>query len=396
MLKEKLPHFLADTWWFAVTKRMSDEQFLDLVRLRASQGFTAAQLVVGIPPEVGVYNEFADSKAGRAWDMDGTINEGYLEVAKERVKIMNDHGLTAVIYGGWGQHIDWTGADFMCKWWETLVETFDDMDVVYCLSGEMDLCMGPQLSELLLPDKTGKDLDWPEVVLEGDMDYRKKRYDEWEKVLVHVSERTTKPIIIHPWVHDSGYPFMERKDLLAANTFQTGHDHESRTKMWKFIMDSKKEYPGVPAINLEYYYEGIRNDFYGIYQLWAFWLSVAAGAHGIVYGAQGIWNVGDGDFLSHWSGRTFEEAFALETPALLGKTFHMAMEKGIFDWEHSEVELDGETLKSITRSSASGEKLTYIPEIETYENPPKGTYFDVATASFVPTLPEKGHVVIFE
>ena len=54
--KVKLPHFFADTWWFAMT-RLNDKQFLKLVKLRQEQGFTAAQIVVGIPPEVGIENE---------------------------------------------------------------------------------------------------------------------------------------------------------------------------------------------------------------------------------------------------------------------------------------------------------------------------------------------------
>ena len=39
--------FLADTWWFALTRRLPDEAFAALVEKRVKQGFTAVQLVVG-------------------------------------------------------------------------------------------------------------------------------------------------------------------------------------------------------------------------------------------------------------------------------------------------------------------------------------------------------------
>ena len=53
-MRSKLPHFLADTWWYAITKRLNDKDFLKLVKTRQNQGFTAAQIVVGIPPEVEI------------------------------------------------------------------------------------------------------------------------------------------------------------------------------------------------------------------------------------------------------------------------------------------------------------------------------------------------------
>jgi len=45
--------FLADTWWFGLSRRLSEKDFKDLAILRATQGFSAIQLVVGVPPEVG-------------------------------------------------------------------------------------------------------------------------------------------------------------------------------------------------------------------------------------------------------------------------------------------------------------------------------------------------------
>ena len=61
--RTEIPAFLADTWWFALTGRLDDAAFPRLVERRAGQGFTAAQLVVGIPPEVGPAHPAAQSNA---------------------------------------------------------------------------------------------------------------------------------------------------------------------------------------------------------------------------------------------------------------------------------------------------------------------------------------------
>lgn len=149
--------FFADTWWYAMTTRMSDENFLKLVKLRQQQGFDAAQIVVGIPPEVGIYNSNAKSEFGEAFNINGKINYKYLEFAKKRVKIMNEHNLTAIIYGAWGQQIDWISENKMCDWWLAIIQYFDDLNVIYCLTGKLDISLETIASKSLLPDKTSKE-----------------------------------------------------------------------------------------------------------------------------------------------------------------------------------------------------------------------------------------------
>ena len=45
-------HFLADTWWYGLTDRISTDEFYRLAQQRKDEGFSAIQLVMGIPPEV--------------------------------------------------------------------------------------------------------------------------------------------------------------------------------------------------------------------------------------------------------------------------------------------------------------------------------------------------------
>ena len=47
-------HFLADTWWYGLTDRISIDDFYELAQQRKDEGFSAIQLVMGIPPEVAI------------------------------------------------------------------------------------------------------------------------------------------------------------------------------------------------------------------------------------------------------------------------------------------------------------------------------------------------------
>lgn len=403
----RLPHFLADTWWFALTKRLNDEDFLKLVKTREKQGFTAAQIVVGIPPEVGIKNENASSIFGSAWNEKGEINKKYLELAKKRIKIMNDHNIKAIVYGAWGHQIEWIGTEKMINWWKTLIEELDKEDIIYCLTGEIDIWCDPISSKILLPDKSTQNVI-PESkktnntlkkiynkIFFNENSYRKRRIKKWNKVLENIRNYTNRPMLIHTLPTSSGFDVTHKIEMISANTFQTGHTRESKDEIWQNIYTSITKYPNKPVINLEPYYEGIHNDFFGKWQLDAFWLSISSGAYSICYGAHGIWNVGDGNFLSQWGKQTFKEALELKTPEILGKTYKVVLEQGILDWQNVSINKIEDKLLSISRMSKEGKKMTYIPDISIYRNVPKGRYFKVETAEFTLKLPETGAIVVF-
>ena len=151
-----LSGLLADTWWFGLTSRLSDSDFKMLAARRAAQGFSAIQLVVGIPPEVGPANENAESPVGFPWTLDGQLNEAYLQFARDRILHLNTLGLTTVVYGAWGHQIAWLGQEMMSAWWHKIIETLDDLKVIYCLCGESNLWIGQEAvsyTHLTLPTK---------------------------------------------------------------------------------------------------------------------------------------------------------------------------------------------------------------------------------------------------
>ena len=379
--RRSIPCFLADTWWFALTGRLPDERLAELAQLRVAQGFTAVQIVVGIPPEVAPGNRNAWSAVGPAWFADGRPNPGYLARAREKIQYLNEVGLTAIVYGCWGHQLAWLGVPGARRWWEQVVARLDDLDVLYCVTGETNLWIGSE--DALLPDRTTDDLRTVAVrtrvpgrakaalrLVRGA--YVRNRHAAavrarragWSEVLAGLAASTDRPVLAHPIPGQTSADALDGDDLLAAVTVQTGHDQASRPLLWEWPARVAARFPGRPFINLEPWYEGIRDDFRTADQLFAYWVSMLGGAAAHCYGAHGMWNAGDGSFLSHWGKQSLGEAAGLPTPALLGASHRVLLAAGWPDpAATTTVDADGGRLLSITRTAADGTRTaTYFPD----------------------------------
>ncbi|MBX6389154.1 MAG: DUF4038 domain-containing protein [Frankia sp.] len=419
----RIPCFLADTWWFALTARLSDERFRELAQLRARQGFTAVQLVVGIPPEVGPANVNAHSRVGPAWFPDGRFHEPYLELAREKIEYLNDRGLTVIIYGLWGHQLAWLGVPAARAWWERIVARFDDLDVIYCLTGESNLWLGTE--HALLPGRTTDDL--LSAVARSRLPGRlrsalrpvRARYARYRhagsaaarrrgfaEILTALRAATDRPVLAHVVPGETSEDALDRADLLAAVTVQTGHDAASRPLLWEWPLRSAKRWPGKPFVNLEPWYEGIRDSFGVEDQLFAYWASMLAGAAAHCYGAHGVWNVGDGRFLAHWGRQTLDEAVALPTPGLLGASHRAFLDNDGPNLAVTTVDEVGGVLRSISRRRADGTAaITYLPDtarargIAALHDPAaRGNrrFFDPGRGEFVPRPAPNGPLVVIE
>ena len=438
-----VPCFLADTWWFALTGRVTDDRFTQLARLRAEQGFTAVQLVVGIPPEVGPGNRDAWSPVGPAWFPDGRPNPGYLEHARSRIQYLNSLGITAVVYGCWGHQLAWLGRDGARAWWARVVAALDDLDVVYCVSGETNLWIGTE--DALLPDRTTGDLlataararvpgrvqallrrsraqevlrrsRAQEVLRRSRRGYVQVRHaaavqarrDGWDEVLRALAAATDRSLLAHVVPGETSADALAAHDLLAAVTVQTGHDQASRPLLWEWPARCAARFPGRPFVNLEPWYEGIRDDFATADQLFAYWVSMLSGAAAYCYGAHGMWNAGDGAFLAHWGKQSLDTAAALPTPALLGASHRVFLDAGGPDPDGvTTVDVVAGTLRSITRTRADGTRLTFLPDAARVpaaaQAPParddgqadgRRRYFAPATGTFLASPLARGPLVV--
>jgi hypothetical protein len=397
---------LADTWWYGLTKRLSAADFRRLATLRAQQGFNAVQLVAGIPPEVGPASPHAASDVGVAWTPDGRFNDAYLKLARDRITLLNSHGLRALVYGAWGHQIGWLGRERMTTWWQLLVRNLDDLDVVYCLTGELTLWVGQE--DLLLPDKstdvlTGRRRSLPWLLrrlprralgtlhgLAARDPRRRRRMQQrkidWTFVLEQLAASTDRPILVHPNALESGRDSVLSPDVLAADTTQTGHSYETRDLLWQMPLRSRGRF-----INLEPWYEGIHGQFGPSDQLYAFWVSVLAGATGYCYGAHGIWNVGDGTFLAHWGTQTFAAAMELETPWLLGDSNAIFQQWG--GRGESVHAIDGGVLTMIGRCDGD-DAIRFFPDVRETSTLPAGRYWLPRRGCFATDPPVSGAVVV--
>jgi hypothetical protein len=403
--------FLADTWWFGLSKRLSERDFRDLAALRAEQGFSAIQLVVGVPPEVGPENENAKSPVGFPWTLGADFNQRYLGLARERIQYLNKLGFVAIVYGAWGNQIEWLGKEGMTQWWLKIVETLDALDVIYCLCGESNLWVGEAAK--LLPDKSTDDLARSHVLsvlpprvasslAEAVKRLKKrlyrnafeKRRNDWSFVLERVSQRTDRPIIVHPTADQTGYETVSNPELLAANTAQTGHDTGTRNRLWRLPLAwLKDDHTRRGFINLEPWYEGIEDQFWTQDQTFSYWVTMLAGATSYCYGAHGIWNVGDGKFLAHWGKQTFAQARALDTPRLLGLSHEQHLQR-TYSSSETFYETAGEKLITIGRTA--GEHATlFFPDVAEAKHVPSGKIWLPLEGAFANALPHKGQVVIF-
>ena len=405
-------NFLADTWWFGISKRLSEKDFQDLAALRAEQGFSAVQLVVGVPPEVGPENENAKSAVGFPWTLDGHFNQEYLKLARERIQYLNDLGFVVIVYGAWGHQIEWLGKERMTAWWFRIIETLDALDVIYCLCGESNLWVDEESK--LLPAKSTDDLVTSQVVLpllhsrikgllrkaarrlkrQLHKHQFEKRRDAWSFVLERISQRTNKSIIVHPICDETGYEAVSNPEFLSTNTVHTGHDARARNRLWQLPLTLlKNDHTHTGYINLEPWYEGIRNQFWAEDQMFSYWVTMLAGAMSYCYGAHGIWNVGDGKFLAHWGKQTFAQALALDTPGLLGLSHEQYL---LWSDPRGETFYRTEGKELITIGREAGEKvIQFFPDVARVNHVPTGKIWLPLQGIFAEALPPEGQVVVF-
>lgn len=312
-----------------------------------------------------------------------------------------------VVYGAWGYQIEWLGVEKMKNWWKKILYYLDDLNVIYCLTGEIDLWIGKE--EILLPSKSTDELLRNKLPFIANNKVQKiaslvstpwnsmkisriDRLAKWIEVLKMLLKKTKAPIIIHPSSNKNAFELIREKNLLSANTIQTGHSSGSRNLLWQGPVKHYEMY-NEPFINLEPWYEGIRDKFYTNEQLYAFWVTKLAGASSYCYGAHGIWNGGDGAFLSHWGKRTFDEALNSKSPKLLG-TSNACLYQIIIPEGKTFYRWNGNELYTIGISSESS-FVQYFPEIGKADNIPDGKYFLPTEGKFVKSLPQEGQVVVF-
>jgi hypothetical protein len=219
-----------------------------------------------------------------------------------------------------------------------------------------------------------------------------RRRAAWSAVLERIFPQTKKPILVHPVTTETGFEAVNNPGLLAANTAQTGHHESSKNRLWQLPLEVLKR--DSCYLNLEPWYEGIRDRFFGEDQLFAYWVSMLSGAASHCYGAHGIWNAGDGGFLAHWGGQTFDEAVRLSTPALLGLSHGQYIMRD-FREGISYYRTEGKNLLTIERRN-NDRWVRFHPDASRLQEVPEGKIWRPMNGTFEEQPPSKGPVVVFK
>lgn len=346
---ENKPFFwLADTWWFGATKRMTwPYPFKTLVKDRKKKGFTVIQIVVGYPPEVQINSVNAQNSSGFPFKEDGKLNKKYFDEVDEKIKYVIDQGLVPCIVGGWGYHIDVFGVDKIKKLWQEIINRYSGYPVVFCLAGELDIfntAYSNQESKSTIALAFKKILgtlpNWVKVTIlqlrtilkaskkpEDKSEKLKSRISKWKEVALFIAKNDPNKILItaHMSSQATADFILGHPNWLSINSIQSGHSKDVIPFMVRSILESPKM-----IINLEPWYEGILSNFDDYYQRIAFWLCILSGAKGHTYGAHGIWQMADKDnFMGHWGKSDWRRAKDFPGAKQLGKSVRLIQD---YEW----------------------------------------------------------------
>ncbi len=304
---------------------MTVAQVQQLAQQRAAQGFTAIQLVATFPPEVSTSSPHAKHADGWALDENGQINQAYFTQLDAKIAAILDAGLTPIIYGSWGNHIDALGVECMCRIWQELLDRYSTFPVLWCVCGEVDLPpaatwlhnfpfntkLGPLIRTLVQPLKP---------LVFNAKSWRTKRLANWNLVGEYIAAHDPqhRPILIHPHMEFTARELFPKAEWLSANSFQSGHDLSRLDWLRQKAVQAYQAHD--PALNLEPWYEGLGGNFGAQLQRHAFWASMLSGCIGYAYGAQGLWNMNQpGEaFLGHWGNTDWQTAAAAPGAAQIG------------------------------------------------------------------------------
>jgi hypothetical protein len=299
--------WLADTWWHALSPRISDEELRELAIQRVVQGFTAVQLVVGPLPEVREGEPRGVTVGGFSWEPGWTaLRPTYFEAADRRLDTILAAGLVPVIVGAWGYHLDDAGVEVMRAHWTELVARYAAHPVVWVVAGEASL---PWYDQLFLPETPTHaarlSAGWAEVAR-----------------TLRAVDPFRRPLTVHPSPGVDAYASVDVFPDLGLTDFQmlqTGHwDRGSLPGTMDTVARAVALAPRQPVINGEVCYEGIMGASWPDIQRFLWWAQVLAGAAGHTYGAQGLWGMNDGSFtgqVGSWGDATWREAAALHGAA---------------------------------------------------------------------------------
>lgn len=269
--------WLGDTWWMGLCRRLRwPEEFAELAEDRRRKGYTVVQIVAGLYPDMGAFDERGANEAGFPWEEDWRrIRPEYFDMADRRIERLVATGIVPCIVGAWGYYLSWLGHRKMQQHWRYLIARWAAYPVVWCVAGEANLpwYLAPGFPYDDRPAVTG----WTEIA-----------------GYVRQLDPYRRPLSIHPTGLGrlSARGSIDDQGLLDFDMLQTGHgDRDSLGPTVDTLRWSYQAEPRMPVLNSEVTYEGILGRCHDDVQRLMFWTSILNGACGHTYGANGIWQM---------------------------------------------------------------------------------------------------------
>jgi len=305
--KDKAFLWLADTWWMALSKRLSyPNDFTSLAQQRKMQEFNVILLVAGLFPDMDSFDERGSNKAGFPWEKEyARINPHYFDEADKRISYLINEGFVLCVLGSWGYYLQHMGEDKMKQHWRYIIARWGAYSIVWCIAGEatMPYYLSKQRTEDMY------------TLHEG-----------WTRLAHYI--KTIEPfgnlLTIHPT--EIGRDQIQEPSLLDFNLIQSGHnDYSSVQNTIKLVKHELHREPVMPTIIGETNYEGILHNSPSSIQRLSFWTAILSGAKGYSYGANGVWQVntkekpfGDSPHGDSWGDVPWEESYLYEGATQLG------------------------------------------------------------------------------
>lgn len=292
--------WLGDTWWTALSDRLSWEGFKTLTADRKTKGFTVVQLVGGLipageerpPSDPGYCNE-----GGCVYDPRyERINPQYFDLADRRIQHLVDNEMAPAIVGAWRQMGRELGADNLKKHWRYLIARYGAYPVFWIIGGEVSFL--PRQSDSI--NATLVKNSRTEVAA-------------WEDVASYI--RDIDPYQHPRTVHESNPPFHGGfRDLSLTDFDLIFPSHAGWPTVATSVAQLNLLYARKvtkPAVVGEIGYEELGGEHLYDFQRMAFWLSMLNGAAGYTYGTIETAEAYTADKPLHryrWSFATWEEA----------------------------------------------------------------------------------------
>jgi hypothetical protein len=268
--------WLGDTWWMGLTKRLAwPSEFQALTQNRHALGFNVVQIVAGLYPDMGAFDERGLSESGFAWTLDFTnINPAFFDEADLRIQYLVSQGITPCILGCWGYYLEWMGVEKMKRHWRYIMARWGALPVIWTASGEQT--MPWYLHAVSDREHVIQALknDWTEVI----------RY-------IHSLNGFKRLITTHPMT--SARESVNDPHLLDFEMQQTGHGNHTQVHANMALVGWQTK-PIMPVISAESRYEALQitPPVQSADVRQAFWAHLLnSGVAGHTYGANGIWQV---------------------------------------------------------------------------------------------------------